>query len=163
MAADQTAIVRRDVIVERTFDASPERVWQAFTTDTDVSQWWGPEHFTAPVTRMDVREGGTSLVCMRSPDGQDIWMTWTYTRVVPHDRLEYVQNLSDAEGKPIDPGVAGMPPDFPRDVATVVTLTARGTRTAIRIVEDTTTSEFMHEMSRLGLEQCMDKMAKVFA
>lgn len=163
MSPNPTIIVRKDVIVERTFDASPERVWQAFTTEADVRRWWGPEHFTAPVARMDVREGGTSLVCMRSPDGHDHWMTWDYTKVVPHSRLDYVQNLSDADGKRVDPAAMGMPPEFPRDVSTRVTLTPRGNKTEMRIVEDTTTSEFMHEMSKLGLEQCMDKMAKLFA
>ncbi len=163
MTPDKTAIVRKDVIVTRLFDATPERVWQAFTTDADVKRWWGPDHFTAPVARMDVRDGGTSLVCMRSPQGQDHWMTWDYTRVEPMTLIEYIQNLSDENGQRIDPTAVGMPPDFPRDVATVVTLTPRGNKTEMRIVEDTTTSEFMHEMSKLGLEQCMDKMAKLFA
>ena len=49
-----------------------------------------------------------------------------------------------------------------QDFATVVTLTPRGDKTEMMIVEDTTTTEFMHEMSRVGLEQCMDKMAASF-
>jgi uncharacterized protein YndB with AHSA1/START domain len=158
-----TEIVRADVIVERLFDAPVERVWRAFTEDAEVMKWWGPEHFTSPAAKMDVRVGGTSLVCMRTPDGRDMWMTWAYTKVEPKTRIEYVQNISDAEGRRIEPSAIGMGPDFPRDVATVVTLAPRGNRTAVRIVEDTTTSQFMHEMSRLGLEQCMDKMAASFA
>ncbi len=40
---------------------------------------WNPEGFTCSVARMDVREGGTSLVRMRAPKefgGQDMFSTW---------------------------------------------------------------------------------------
>jgi uncharacterized protein YndB with AHSA1/START domain len=153
-------LIRKDVIVERTYNAPVEKVWKAFTEDRAVMKWWGPDYFTSPAAKMDVRTGGTSLVCMRSPDGHDMWMTWAYTSVESMQRIEYVQNISDEKGGRIDPGVIGMGPDFPRDVATVITLTRKGNQTAMRIVEDTTTSEFMHEMSLKGLEQCMDKLGK---
>jgi uncharacterized protein YndB with AHSA1/START domain len=160
---EKTELIRKDVVVTRLFDAPVERVWKAFTEDAEVMKWWGPQGFTSPAAKMDVRPGGTSLVCMRSPQGQDMWMTWTYTKVEPMQRLEYIQNLSDERGNRIDPSAVGMGPEFPRDVATVVTLKPRGGKTEMRIVEDTTTSELMHEMSRLGLEQCMDKMAASLA
>lgn len=152
-------LVTLDIVVTRQFNAPPARVWRALTEGEMVRQWWGPDHFTSPAAHMDVREGGTSLVCMRSPDGQDYWMTWVYSVVEPVGRLEYVQNLSTPEGGPIDPASVGMPPEFPRDVSTVVTLAARGEQTEVTISEHTTTSEFMIKMSRMGLEQCMDKIA----
>lgn len=158
-----TDTVTHDIVVKRLFDASPQQVWKAWTVSAEVMRWWGPDHFTAPAAKMDVREGGSSLVCMRSPDGQDMWMTWAYTKVEPGKRLEYVQNLSDKEGKRIDPGAIGMPPEFPRDVATVVTVRPVSAKTEVSITERTTTSEFMLKMSRMGLEQCMDKMAATFA
>jgi uncharacterized protein YndB with AHSA1/START domain len=153
-----TKVIRRDVTVTRLFDASLDKVWRAWTEDAEVVKWWGPDFFTAPAAKMDVRVGGTSLVCMRSPQGQDMWMTWTYTKVEPKRRLEYIQNISDEKGVLLDPAKIGMPPEFPRDVTTVVTLTPVGDKTEMTIVEDTTTSEFMHELSLKGLEQCMDKM-----
>jgi hypothetical protein len=63
-------LVTHDIVVTRVFDASPMEVWLAWTTDAEVMKWWGPDNYTAPVARMDVRVGGTSLVAMRSPDGQ---------------------------------------------------------------------------------------------
>lgn len=156
-------LITHDVVVTRLFDASPEDVWIAWTTDDEVKKWWGPDGYTAPFARMDVRVGGTSLVAMRSPDGQEHWMTWVYTAVEPGKRLEYIQNLSTSEGGPVDPTAVGMPPEFPRDVATVVTLTPRGAQTEVTISERTTTSEFMMKMSQMGLEQVMDKMGRTFA
>jgi uncharacterized protein YndB with AHSA1/START domain len=49
-----------------------------------VRRWWGPTGFTCPLARMEVREGGTSLVAMPSPEGQDLSSTWVYRSVVPH-------------------------------------------------------------------------------
>ncbi len=155
-------LVTHDIVVTRLFDASLERVWKAWTTDAEVMKWWGPDGYTAPAAKMDVRVGGTSLVVMRSPDGQEHWMTWVYTAVEPNERLEYIQNLSTSEGGPVDPTSVGMPPDFPRDVATVVTLTPKGQQTEVTISEHTTTSQFMMDMSRMGLEQVMDKMGRTF-
>jgi len=157
------ALITEDIVVTRLFDAPVEHVWRAWTTDENVRRWWGPAHFTAPAANMDVRTGGTSLVCMRSPDGQDFWMTWDYTHVVLRERIEYVQNLSDAAGQPIDPTSVGMGPDFPHDVATIVTLVPEAGKTRVTISEHTTTSAFMMKMSKLGLEQCMDKMDMIFA
>ena len=74
-----------------------------------------------------------------------------------------MQNLSDETGKVIEPGAVGLPPEFPRDVATVVTLTPVGDKTEVTITEHTTTSQFMMEMSQLGLEQVLDKMGLIFA
>ena len=155
-------LITEDVVVTRTFNASPQRVWRAWTESAEVRKWWGPEFWTSPEARMDVREGAFSLVLMSSPDGQDIWMRWDYTRVVPQERLEYTQNLSDRDGGSIDPTSIGMPPDFPRDVRTVVTLTPKGSQTEVTITEHTTTSGPLMDFSRLGLEQVMDKMGATF-
>jgi uncharacterized protein YndB with AHSA1/START domain len=162
-STEMAALVTHDIVVTRLFDATPMEVWKAWTTDAEVMKWWGPDTYTAPVARMDVRVGGTSLVAMRSPDGQEHWMTWVYTVVEPGKRLEYVQNLSSPDGGAVDPTSVGMPPEFPRDVVTVVTLTPRGEQTEVTISEHTTTSEFMMKMSRMGLEQVMDKMGGTFA
>ena len=47
---------RRDLVFTRVFDAPLERVWEAWTDSEDIKRWWGPNHFTCPVAKMDVRE-----------------------------------------------------------------------------------------------------------
>lgn len=56
--------------------------------------------FTSPLAKMDFREGGVSLVCMRAPKefgGFDMYNTWTYTKIVPHERIEFTLNFSDKD------------------------------------------------------------------
>ena len=71
-----------------------------------------------PRVIMDFREGGTSLVCTRTPKeigGQDLYSTWTYREIVPMKRIEYLHNLADKDGNKIDPASIGIPADFPQD------------------------------------------------
>jgi uncharacterized protein YndB with AHSA1/START domain len=151
---------KRDIVVTRVFDTPVEQVWKAWSDPEYVMQWWGPEGFTSPLAKIDFREGGTSLVCMRSPEGQDLYNTWTYRKIVPMQRIEFIQNFSDEDGKTVDPVKMGMPTDFPRDVRNVVTFKAVGdNKTEMTVTEYGYTSDQMFDLSRAGLEQCLDKMA----
>ncbi len=157
----------RDLVFTRVFDAPVERVWKAWTDAEDVKYWWGPDRFTAPLARLEVRPGGTSLVCMRAPaefGGQDMYSTWHYRDVVPLQRLVYLHNLADADGRTLDPVTLGLPPDFPQDVRNTITFKALSpTRTELTVTEHDWPVGQMREMSRLGMEQCLDKMARLFA
>lgn len=153
----------KHVVVTRLFDAPVERVWNAWADAEQVKRWWGPDGFTAPVARIDFREGGTSLVCMRSPDGQDFYNTWAYQNIVPMQRIEYIQNLADQDGQRIDPVTVGLREDFPEDVQTVVTFTALGEQTEVTMVEYGFPDSVMFEYAEMGLNQCLDKMAASFA
>ena len=94
---------KKNLVVTRVFDAPAERVWEAWTVPEQVMRWWGPEGFTAPVARIDFREGGMSLVCMRSPEGQDFYNTWEYRKIMPIELIEFIQNFADKDGKKADP------------------------------------------------------------
>ncbi len=122
------------MVLTRTFDAPKERLWRAWSDADEVMRWWGPQGFTSPTCRMDLREGGTTLVCMRSAQGWELYNTWA-------------------------PAELGLPPGIPEDVLHVVSL---------RSIDDATTELTVHEfgypdaqtveISRTGMEQCLDKM-----
>lgn len=151
---------KQDLAVTRVFDAPVELVWRAWVEPEYVKLWWGPHGFTAPVAKMDVREGGTSLVCMRSPKFGDHYSTWHYQRVVPFREIEYVHHLCDQDGNAVDPAELGMPRDFPQGIRHLVTLTPLdGEKTEVTVTEYDWPVGQMMELSRMGLDQCLDKMA----
>jgi uncharacterized protein YndB with AHSA1/START domain len=155
---------RQNVVVSRVIDAPVEQVWKAWVDPELVKRWWGPDGFTAPLARMDFREGGTSLVSMVSPEFPEHYSTWHYREIVPHERIAYIHNLADPEGNTIDPTSIGMPPDFPQDLLNVVVFRDLGDgRTELTVTEYGWTPDQMMELSRLGLEQCLAKMAAIFA
>jgi uncharacterized protein YndB with AHSA1/START domain len=50
--------------IERTVSASPETVWQLWTTPDGISRWWAPDGFRTDVSRLDLREGGELVYTM---------------------------------------------------------------------------------------------------
>jgi len=163
--ADGSNVQKVDVVVGRTFKASVEQVWKAWTDPELVKRWWGPTGFTAPFARIDFREGGISLVCMRAPQqlgGHDFYSTWAYRKIVPSERIEYIHNLTDKDGSKVDPVKLGMPPDFPQDMRHVVTFKSQGDETEITVTEFGWTPGQMRDLAEMGLGQCLDKMAAIF-
>jgi uncharacterized protein YndB with AHSA1/START domain len=156
-----------DMTLSRELDAPVERVWAAWTEPELVKRWWGPAGFTAPLAEMDVREGGQSLVCMRAPaewGGQDYYNTWTYSVVVPNERLEYASALTDADRRPVNRADLGLPAGIPDVVPHRVTLEALADgRTRVTVVESGYTEPDAVEISRAGMSQCLDKMADALA
>ncbi len=153
-----------DLAVTRVLDAPVEEAWKAWTEPEYVMRWWGPTGFTSPRADLDVREGGTSLVCMRAPaeyGGQDMYNTWTYRSVVAPERLEFVLEFTDADGVLLADD--SIPPGVPRAVRHVVTLRAAdGGRTELTVQEFGYGTAEARDVSRAGLEQCLDKMEDLF-
>jgi uncharacterized protein YndB with AHSA1/START domain len=127
-------------------------------------RWWRPTGFTSPSAEMDFRVGGTSLVCMRAPaeyGGQDMYNTWTYHEIVEPERIVFSLAFADADGKPLDESL--VPAGVPKLVRHVVTLRpADGGRTELTVREFGYGTAEARDVSRAGLEQCLDKMQAIY-
>src|ERR1700704_3153006 len=107
---------RDEVVIERTFDAPVDLVWRMWTDPEHFRAWYGPNGATIPVAKMDVRVGGTRLVCMEMqfPDGpMQMWFTGEYLEVVENERLVYTESMSDEHGTVSSPSDMGMPEGHP--------------------------------------------------
>jgi uncharacterized protein YndB with AHSA1/START domain len=49
---------RKNVVVERTYRASVQELWDLWTTKEGFEAWWGPEGFRVEVHEIDPRIGG---------------------------------------------------------------------------------------------------------
>ena len=104
------------VVIERSFDAPVGLIWQMWTDPHHFKAWYGPNGATVPVAKMDVRVGGTRLVCMemQTPDGAiQMWFTGEYREVVENQRLVYTESMSDENGNVLSPSDIGMPDGHP--------------------------------------------------
>jgi len=65
----------------RRLAASPERVWQAFTTPDEVAAFWGGRHATVPndSVTIDLRVGGRFELITVGPDGTNHPLAFVYT------------------------------------------------------------------------------------
>ena len=123
---------RDAVVIERSFDAPVDLIWQMWTDPEHFKAWYGPDGATIPVAKMDVRVGGTRLVCMemQSPDRpMQIWFTGEYREVVENERLVYTESMSDQDGNVLSASDMGMPEGHPTTTEVRVELEGVGGRT----------------------------------
>jgi uncharacterized protein YndB with AHSA1/START domain len=90
-----------------------------------------------------------------------MYNTWTYKKIVPMQRIEYILNFTDKDGQALDPIAMGLPAGIPKEVRNVNTFKDLGHgRTEMTVTEYGYTSDQAHDLSKAGLEQCLDKMAE---
>ena len=120
------------VVIERRFDAPVDLIWQMWTDPEHFKAWYGPEGATIPVAKMDVRVGGTRLVCMemQSPRGQMLMcFTGEYREVIENERLVYTESISDEHGNLSSASDMGMTEGHPMTTEVRVELEDVGGRT----------------------------------
>jgi uncharacterized protein YndB with AHSA1/START domain len=118
-ASDSSQVTTDDegVVIERVFDAPRELVWQAWTDPEHFKRWYGPTGFTLPTCEIDLREGGSHLWGMRSPDGFEMFTTGVYQEIVPLERFVVTEVSADKDGN-----VVPMMGDAPMETLLTVTL-----------------------------------------
>ncbi|HTP00760.1 MAG TPA: SRPBCC domain-containing protein [Anaerolineales bacterium] len=160
--SETTSIPKEDIVITRIIDAPVETVWKAWTEPEHLVRWWGPKSYTSPSCKVDLRVGGRYIFSMQAPDEQGGQVSYTsgiYQRIEPMKLLEFTQGLSDQDGKPIDPQQIGMPPDFPKEIRTVVAFRALGDMTELTVTEYNWTPGQMMVYSYAGMHQSIDKLA----
>ena len=80
-----TAVLR----MTRTFPASRERVFDAFTQPALLRQWWGPAGFSLPSAELDLRVGGAYRFAMQPPQGDVMYLRGTFTEIARPSRIVY--------------------------------------------------------------------------
>ena len=66
----------------RVFDVPRALVSTAWTDPKHLAQWWGPDGFTNPVCKLDVRVGGKIRIDMRAADGVVHRMNGVFREIV---------------------------------------------------------------------------------
>jgi uncharacterized protein YndB with AHSA1/START domain len=91
-----TSTEGRDLILTRVIDATPDKVFKAWTDPALLKQWFAPKPWTTPMVETDVRAGGSSLIVMRGPDGNEFPNRGVYLEVVPNERLVFTDAFTSA-------------------------------------------------------------------
>jgi uncharacterized protein YndB with AHSA1/START domain len=120
------------VVIEHRFDAPVDLIWQMWTDPDHFRAWYGPEGATVPTAKMDVRVGGSRLVCMEVPTPSGpmyMWFAGQYVEVVENKRLVYTEFVSDENGVVDSSAAMGMPAGHPTTTEVRVELDADGAGT----------------------------------
>jgi uncharacterized protein YndB with AHSA1/START domain len=98
MTTDKTSISTegRDLVLTRIIAAPRDTVFKAWTDPALLKQWFAPLPWTTPVAETDVRVGGSNLIVMRGPDGNEFPNRGVYLEVVKNERLVFTDAFTKA-------------------------------------------------------------------
>jgi uncharacterized protein YndB with AHSA1/START domain len=132
MMSDDT----ESLVLERTLNAPASLVWKMWADPEHFAAWYGPGGVTIPVARMDVRVGGSRLICMemQTPNGpMQMWFTGEFQEVVVNERLVYTDAMSDDEGNIVPAEQTGMPEGYPTVTTVIVDVVDLGDSTQMTL------------------------------
>lgn len=92
------------VLVEKEFNAELSLVWDAFTNQEILDQWWAPKPYESKTKVMEFKVGGRRFYAMVSPEGQEHWSLQQYTSITPKTNFKYTSVFADKDENPHLPG-----------------------------------------------------------
>lgn len=96
MSDEAANSAKHELVLTRILNAPREKVYRCWVEPDLVKQWFAPKPWTTPHAELDVRPGGTSLVVMRSPEGQDYPNRGIYLEVIPNEKLVFTDAYTSA-------------------------------------------------------------------
>lgn len=93
------------VLINREFNAEQSLVWDAFTKQELLDQWWAPKPLASKTISMDFKVGGRRFYAMVSPEGKEIgWQIQDYTSITPKTNFKFFSVFADKNENPHLPG-----------------------------------------------------------
>ena len=94
----------KTVFVNREFDADLSLVWDAFTKQEILDQWWAPKPWISKTKFMNFEVGGRRFYAMVSPEGQEHWSIQEFTSITPTTNFKMFNAFADKDENPELPG-----------------------------------------------------------
>lgn len=85
------------VFVNREFTAELSQVWDAFTKQEILDQWWAPKPWLSKTKRMNFTVGGRRFYAMVSPEGQEHWSIQDFTSISPTTNFKFFDAFANKD------------------------------------------------------------------
>jgi uncharacterized protein YndB with AHSA1/START domain len=83
--------------IRREFDAELDLVWDAYTKQELLDQWWSPKPYLSVTKIMDFEPGGRRFYAMVSPEGEERWSVQKYISITPKSHFKFFNAFSDKD------------------------------------------------------------------
>ncbi|MBN8838335.1 MAG: SRPBCC domain-containing protein [Sphingobacteriia bacterium] len=137
-------LLRKKILVNRTFNAPLEVVWEAWTDKDILDRWWAPKPWTTKTKSMNFTEGGHWLYGMMGPGNETHWCRVDYIKIVRNDFFTGKDCFCDEDGN-----INNSLPS--NEWKTVFTAVENGTRVDVEI--SFTSEEQLKQIVEMGFEQ----------
>jgi uncharacterized protein YndB with AHSA1/START domain len=85
-----------ELSIELILNAPKEKLYRGWTEPELMKQWFAPLPWTVTRAEMDLRPGGTSLIVMRSPEGQEFPNPGIILEVVKNEKIVFTDAYTRA-------------------------------------------------------------------
>ncbi len=141
-------MANNSVSLHRIINASPEKIFRAFTDATAMASWIPPYGFLCVVHTMDAKQGGNyrmSFINFSTGNGHSFG--GTYLELKPNEFIKYTDKFED--------------PNFPGEMTTSVWLKEVSCGTDLKIIQEGIPSVIPTEMCYLGWQESLEKLKKL--
>ena len=139
----------RAVRIERTFHATAEEVFDAWTSPEVMRRWFHCEpDWDTPEAEVDLRVGGKVRVAMRRPDGTEVEAQGEYTLIDRPRRLAMTWTFDD------DPS---------NEQLLELTLSESEGSTTVLLVNSGISTDERRDAQDWGWHGCLDELERVLA
>ncbi len=128
----------------RRINATPERLFAAWTDPAQVTAWWGPEGVACIGAEVDLRVGGKYRIGNRLPDGMEIWIVGSFSVVDRPRRLVYSWLIENMQGE---------------EETVTVSFEARRTATEVIVLHEKISNQAARDQHAVGWEGCLSGLA----
>jgi uncharacterized protein YndB with AHSA1/START domain len=153
------AATEPELVITRELAAPRAAVFKAWTRPERFVRWWGPNGFTTPHCRIDLRLGGVLHFCMRSPDGHEYWGRGVFREIVEPERLAFTDSFSDEQGNVVEPARYGMSPEWPVEALVTVSLSEHKGKTTLTLKQSIPVALADRYGAREGWTQSLERLA----
>ena len=87
----------RTVSITREFAADLSLVWDAYTKQEILDQWWAPKPWASKTKFMNFEVSGRRFYAMVSPEGQEHWAIQKYTSISPKTNFKFFNAFADKD------------------------------------------------------------------
>jgi uncharacterized protein YndB with AHSA1/START domain len=134
-------VAEREIEITRVFAAPRELVWRMFTDPRELTHWWGPRGWSAPLEgiAVELEPGGAyRLLGVRVEDGREMLTDAVVRELVEPERLVLEERSS----------------------RTTIDFTDLGGRTEVRLRVTLQAPERIRRAAEAGLSSALDRLAE---
>ena len=114
-----------ELTLTRLIDAPREKLFRCWTDPDLIPLWFCPPPWGVSKAEVDLRAGGSSLIVMQGPNGEEMPNRGVYLEVVPNERLVFTDAFTSAWEPSEKPFMTGILTFADEDGQTRYTATVR--------------------------------------
>jgi uncharacterized protein YndB with AHSA1/START domain len=137
------ALLRPSLTIKRRFNASPEKIYAAWTDPAKLSKWFGCAGATVIDASLDVRVGGSYTITVRKENGEEPRVGGVYRDVIPNRKLVFT-----------------WAPDWRLQAESLVTvlITPADSGSYLTLIHEKFVDEETRDATESGWDSCLDRL-----